>query len=79
MSVIDFRFEEENVICEVKPDIDEDKVEELMDSMASYLDGLNEEEYQYEGKTPIEITETIMSQSGLEYRIIESDYCIFVE
>lgn len=79
MSVIDFRFEEENVTCEVKPDIDEDKVEELMDSMTSYLDGLNEEEYQYEGKTPIEITETIMSQSGLEYRIIESDYCIFVE
>ena len=79
MSVIDFRFEEENVVCEVKPDIDEDKVEELMDSMTSYLDGLNEEEYQYEGKTPIEITETVMSQSGLEYRIIESDYCIFVE
>ena len=79
MSVIDFRFEEENVICEVKPDIDEDKVEELMDSMTSYMDGLNEEEYQYEGKTPIEITETVMSQSGLEYRIIESDYCIFVE
>ena len=79
MSVIDFRFEEENVICEVKPDIDEDKVEELMDSMTSYLDGLNEEEYQYEGKTPLEITETVMSESGLEYRIIESDYCIFVE
>jgi hypothetical protein len=79
MSVIDFRLEEENVICEVKPDIDEDKVEELMDSMASYMDGLNEEEYQYEGKTPIEITETVMSQSELEYRIIESDYCIFVE
>ena len=79
MSVIDFRFEEENVICEVKPDIDEDKVEELMDSMTSYLDGLNEEEYQYEGKTPLEITKTVMSQSGLEYRIIESDYCIFVE
>lgn len=79
MSVIDFRFEEENVICEVKPDIDEDKVEELMDSMTSYLDSLNEEEYQYEGKTPIEITDAVMSQSGLEYRIIESDYCIFVE
>ena len=79
MSVIDFRFEEENVICEVNPDIDEDKVEELMDSMTSYMDSLNEEEYQYEGKTPIEITETVMSQSGLEYRIIESDYCIFVE
>lgn len=79
MSVIDFRFEEENVICEVKPDIDEDKVEELMDSMMSYMDSLNEEEYQYDGKTPIEITETVMSQSGLEYRIIESDYCIFVE
>lgn len=79
MSVIDFRFEEENVICEVKPDIDEGKVEELMDSMTSYMDSLNEEEYQYEGKTPIEITETVMSQSGLEYRIIESDYCIFVE
>lgn len=79
MSVIDFRFEEENVICEVKPDIDEDKVEELMDSMGSYLDSLNEEEYQYDGKTPIEITETVMSLSGLEYRIIESDYCIFVE
>ena len=79
MSVIDFRFEEENVICEVKPDIDEDKVEELMDSMTSYMDSLNEEEYQYEGKTPIEITETVMSQSGLEYRIIESDYCVFVE
>lgn len=79
MSVIDFRFEEENVICEVKPNIDEDKVEELMDSMTSYLDGLNEEEYQYESKTPLEITETVMSLSGLEYRIIESDYCIFVE
>lgn len=79
MSVIDFRFEEENVICEVNPDIDEDKVEELMDSMTSYMDSLNEEEYQYEGKTPIEITETVMSESGLEYRIIESDYCIFVE
>lgn len=79
MSVIDFRFEEENVICEVKPDINEDKVEELMDSMTSYLDSLNEEEYQYEGKTPIEITETVMSESGLEYRIIESDYCVFVE
>ena len=79
MSVVDFRFEEENVICEVNPDIDEDKVEELMDSMTSYMDSLNEEEYQYEGKTPIEITETVMSQSGLEYRIIESDYCIFVE
>lgn len=79
MSIIDFRFEEENVICEVKPDIDEDKVEELMDSMTSYMDGLNEEEYQYEGKTPLEITETVMSQSGLEYKIIESDYCIFVE
>lgn len=79
MSVIDFRFEEENVICEVKPDINEDKVEELMDSMTSYLDGLNEEEYQYEGKTPLEITETVMSLSRLEYRIIESDYCIFVE
>lgn len=79
MSVIDFRFEEENVICEVKPDIDEDKVEELADSMMSYLDSLNEEEYQYEGKTSLEITETVMSQSGLEYRIIESDYCIFVE
>lgn len=79
MSVIDFRFEEENVVCEVKPDIDEDKVEELCDSMTSYLDSLNEEEYQYEGKTPIEITETVMSQSGLEYRILESDYCIFVE
>ena len=79
MSLIDFRFEEENVICEVKPDIDEDKVEELMDSMTSYMDSLNEEEYQYEGKTPIEITETVLSQSGLEYKIIESDYCIFVE
>lgn len=79
MSVIDFRFEEENVICEVKPDIDEDKVEELMDSITSYLDGLNEEEYQYEGKTPLEITENVMSESGLKYRIIESDYCIFVE
>jgi hypothetical protein len=79
MSVIDFRFEEENVICEVKPDIDEDKVEELMDSMTSYIDSLNEEEYQYEGKTPLEITDTVMSQSGLEYRIVESDYCIFVE
>lgn len=79
MSVIDFRFEEENVICEVKPDIDEDKVEELMDSMGSYLDSLNEEEYQYEGKTPIEITETVMSESGLKYRIIESDYYVFVE
>jgi hypothetical protein len=79
MSVIDFRFEEENVVCEVKPDIDEDKIEELMDSMTSYMDSLNEEEYQYEGKTPIEITETVMSQSGLEYRILESDYCIFVE
>lgn len=79
MSVIDFRFEEENVVCEVKPDIDEDKVEELMDSMTSYMDGLNEEEYRYGGKTPIEITETVMSESGLGYRIIESDYCIFVE
>ena len=79
MSVIDFRFEEENVICEVKPDIDEDKVEELMESMTSYMDRLNEEEHQYEGKTPIELTDTVMSQSGLEYRIIESDYCIFLE
>lgn len=79
MSIIDFRFEEEDVICEVKPDIGEDKVEELMDSMTSYMDSLNEEKYQYEGKTPIEITEIVMSQSGLEYRIIESDYCIFVE
>lgn len=79
MSVIDFRFEEENVICEVKPDIDEDKVEELMDSMMSYMDSLNEEEHQYEGKTPIELTDIVMSQSGLEYRIIESDYCIFLE
>lgn len=79
MSVIDFRFEEENVICEVKPDIDEDKIEELWDSIASYLDGLDEERGQYGGKTPIEIIETVMSQSGLKYRIVESDYCIFVE
>lgn len=76
MSVIDFRFEEENVVCEVKPDIDEDKVEELMDSMGSYLDSLGDDN---DGKTPIEITETVMSESGLEYRIIEFDYCVFVE
>ena len=76
MSVIDFRFEEENVVCEVKPDIDEDKVEELCDSMMSYLDGLGDDD---DGKTPLEITDTVMSQSGLEYRIVESDYCIFVE
>ena len=76
MSVIDFRFEEESVICEVKKDIDEDKVEELCDSMMSYLDSLGDDD---DGKTPIEITETVMLLSGLEYRIIESDYCIFVE
>lgn len=79
MSIIDFRFEEENVICEVKPDIDEEKVEELQDSVMSYLDSLNEEEHKYDGKTPIEIIETVMSQSGLAYGIIEPDYCIFVE
>ena len=76
MSVIDFRFEEENVICEVKPDINEDELEELMDFMMSYLDGLGDND---DDKTAIEITDTVMSQSGLEYRIIESDYCVFVE
>jgi hypothetical protein len=44
--------------------------------MGSYLDSLGDDN---DGKTPIEITETVMSLSGLEYRIIESDYCIFVE
>lgn len=76
MSVIDFRFEEENVICEIEGDVSEDTIFELGDSIMSYMDAFVGDDPNY---NPVEITSEIMANSGLKYRIIEPDHCIFVE
>ena len=75
MYIIDFRFAYENVLCEVTADIDEEKINELQDSMQSYMDNvIGEGSY-----SPTEVVDAVMKESGLNYRILCYDRIIFVE
>ena len=75
-NVVNFRFAETDVICRFVEELDEDKVNELCDSIQSYMDGfIGDNEY-----SPIDVLHTVLSESGLgDYEIIDPEYIVFVE
>ena len=76
MNIVDFRFAETNVICKFTEELDGDKVNELCDSIQSYMDScIGDDEY-----SPIDVLHTVLSESGLgDYEIIDPEYVVFVE
>lgn len=75
MKIVNFRFAEEDITCQFSEDLDEENVNELCDSIQSYMDGfIGDDEY-----NPMDVLNAVLSESGMNYKIIDYDYVVFVE